>query len=384
MRAAADDPSQPLHARAFALWMQSELADSKVTLEVVASEAAAVTGASQQSVHVAALGYAAEVNARHRAAFATALDWLRQRKYFVQGRPLAFEIDGLALLGTAIGIRTIAAAEKEDRRIWLLGLLEKSLNVEKSKDWNHALIVAAFAITSEVFEKSSDIADDLRVALAAKTFGTVDVEDRENAWDLISSGIGFAEGMTRSAVQSTALTSLLREASTLRFGSITADDVGRLLAGVSRSMRRWSWDKEPRTATSRQAKWDISNEYHVQDLLWAVLSPVFPDLDDEEYLKSVGQLHPKADLAIPSLKLIIEVKFIRPNGKRRFVKVIEEIAADASLYLQRGSGYTAISVFVWDDSAETEHHAELRQGLLRITGVSSATILPRPKRMSWT
>ena len=115
-------------------------------------------------------------------------------------------------------------------------------------------------------------------------------------------------------------------------------------------------------------------------MLWAVLAPVFPDLDDEEWLKSLGHHHPRADLAIPSLRVIIEVKFARRDGKS-FSDLIQEVAADASTYLQDGSGYTNIIAFIWDDAARTEEHAELHQGLLRIRGVIDAIVLPRPRKM---
>jgi hypothetical protein len=64
-----------------------------------------------------------------------------------------------------------------------------------------------------------------------------------------------------------------------------------------------------------------------------------------------------------------------------FSEIIKQVAADASTYLQEGSGFQDILAFVWDDSATTEQHAELRQGLLRISGVREAIILPRPAKM---
>jgi hypothetical protein len=116
-------------------------------------------------------------------------------------------------------------------------------------------------------------------------------------------------------------------------------------------------------------------------MLWAILAPIFPDLDDEEWLKSVGQHHPRADLAIPSLELLVEVKFMRPGGKSAFGSVIQEVAADASTYLQEGSGYRHIIAFVWDDAARTEEHPELRQGLMRIRGVRDVIVISRPSKM---
>jgi len=139
--------------------------------------------------------------------------------------------------------------------------------------------------------------------------------------------------MTRAAAQISALAALVRESSTLRAGSSSAADVANLLVGVGRSMRRWAWESKPRTPMSDVARWVIDNEYHVQDLLWAILSPTFPDLDDEEWLKSLGHHHPRADLAIPSLGVIIEVL----AGSRVKIRPILKASGTAHHFLLEGS-----------------------------------------------
>jgi hypothetical protein len=111
-------------------------------------------------------------------------------------------------------------------------------------------------------------------------------------------------------------------------------------------------------------------------LLYFLLSPIFPDLKDEEYFPSVGQKQPRTDLFIPSLKLIIEVKFVYPTTS--FQGIIEEIGADASLYLAEQSEYTQIIVFVWDDTRQSEEHDLLVQGLTKIKGVADAIVVSRP------
>ena len=115
--------------------------------------------------------------------------------------------------------------------------------------------------------------------------------------------------------------------------------------------------------------------------MWVVLAPIFADLEDEENLPSLGQKHPRYDLGVPSLKLIVEVKFVYRGARREFSNVIEEVAADASLYLRDKSRYAEIVAVVWDDSRHTEQHAELKQGLLAIPGVVGAVVLTRPGRM---
>lgn len=108
--AAEDDPQQPLHARAFATWIQQENLDHAPLLVSLAADAAAVAGPARETSHAAVLGYAANLDRSFHAPFTDALSWLTARQYFVQGRPLTFEIDGLALLGVAAGILKLDAA----------------------------------------------------------------------------------------------------------------------------------------------------------------------------------------------------------------------------------------------------------------------------------
>ncbi|WP_337179741.1 hypothetical protein [Hydrogenophaga borbori] len=382
--AADDDQQQPPHARAFATWVQLESLGQGSLLRALAEDAANAQGAARETSHVAVLGYAASIHDGFAEPFADGLVWLMARQYFVQGRPLTFEIDGLALLGVAVGLPKLDAATSSAGRSWLEGVLAESVSRSRRLDWNETLIHAAVAVLRQPGGAWTDskVADDLIVALSAKGLATASEAARANAWTIISSLIGESDGMGRAAAQLAALTTLLRDASTLRPGATSVADVARLLAGVARSMRRWAWDEKPLSKNSVAAHWDVDNEYHVQDMLWAILAPLFPDLDDEEWLKSLGQHHPRADLAIPSLELIIEVKFLRKGGRSVFVEVIKEVAADASTYLQERSGYKHIVAFIWDDEARTEEHPELLQGLTRLRGVDDAIVISRPTRMS--
>ncbi|MDD3183519.1 MAG: hypothetical protein PHD48_12065 [Alphaproteobacteria bacterium] len=380
VQAATDDKAQPPHARAFAAWIQIDNISQSPALGALAMDAAAANGPSRQTVHAVVLGYAANLDFTLITSFTEALTWLRARQYFVAGRPPSFEVDGLGLFGVAVGITCLAETERAPAQAWLEGLLKHSLKSQRPRDWNEALMAAALSILSP-HTPDDLVSDDLRTALAAKNIMQTSEESRINAWKLISGLTVSMDGMTRAAAQSTALTFLLRAAPSLNFASASIDDVAEILKGIARSMRRWAWDPAPRSRNSVAAHWDIDNEYHVQDMLWTILAPIFSDLDDEEWLKSLGQHHPRADLAIPSLELIIEVKFIRSGGKSVYVDVIKEVAVDASTYLQDGSGYKHIIAFIWDDAARTENHAELCQGIERLRGVHAAIVLSRPSKM---
>jgi hypothetical protein len=379
-KAAADDSSVPMYARAFAAWIWRDVPARTELLKGLAETAIRET--ERESNTVALLGYAASIDAAYASAFGDGIAWLRERQFFVSGKVPVFEVNGLALLGVAVGLRTYSGAEREAAITWLKSLLSKSLQQHRLVDWNEALIAAAAEILED-HSASDRVTDDLRVALACRGVLDAGQAARASAWNIIASLEGSNDGMCRAAAQGAALAALVRDSSTLRTGSNAISDVANVLNGVARSMRKWRWESEPRTSRSTIARWVVDSEYHVQDMLWVILAPMFPDLDDEEWLKSLGQHHPRADLAIPSLEVIIEVKFARGDGKS-FSHLIQEVAADASTYLQEGSGYTRIIAFIWDDAARTEEHAELRQGLLRIRGVVDAVVLPRPQKMDRT
>lgn len=376
--AARDDVDQPEHARAFAQWMSPGQRGKTDILATLGDAAVAANGAARESKHAAVLGYACHRDARFQAPFLDALNWLRRRSFFVPGRPLAFEVDGIALLGVALGISTLPTAIAKEPTAWLRGLLAKQPAPGNPIGWNDALVAAASEI---VGQSANAMTPDLRTALAERLGLEVSEEDQEATWTLIAEMRDIDDGMTRAAAQQVALHFLLKNSATIRPGAITVEQVVNLLGRVSAGLRHWTWEDKARTPNSAIARWDVENEYHVQSLLWAVMAPVFPDLDDEEWLKSLGHHKPRADFAVPSLDLIVEAKFLR-SGKNAFSKVIEEVAADASTYLQQGSSYRHIIVVVWDDFARTEEHGELRKGLLRINGIRGAIVVPRPAKMA--
>jgi len=163
----------------------------------------------------------------------------------------------------------------------------------------------------------------------------------------------------------------------------TVATVCQILHRVSAGLRRWTWETKPRTRRGKVARmWHIENEYHVQSLLWLILAPIFPDLIDEEYTAGVGHLHPRADICIPSLRVIVEAKFMR--AKTPAQKMIAELAADSGLYLARNSLYEGIIPFIWDDAARPEQHDYMIQGMKSMKGVLDVIIVARPGVMKTT
>ena len=164
-----------------------------------------------------------------------------------------------------------------------------------------------------------------------------------------------------------------------RMGRLEPSDILTVLEGVHRSLRRWTWDLQAKTRNSSAMHWDVQNEYHVQNLLYAILAPLFPDLNDEETISPVGQKNPRVDLSIPSLRTIIEVKFLRPGVPVQ--KMISEIAEDVGLY-NTDPRWSTLIPFIWDDSGRSEEHAKLIEGLKKFEFVLGAVVISRPGKMN--
>jgi hypothetical protein len=366
--------SMPVHVAAFCGWITNDTA----RLQAAVDEAIHFTGQARHPEHVAALGFGAKaalLPAPQLQILGDEVDHLRGRSFFTLGRPLRFEVDGVALLGVSFGASTVT--EQADRS-WLSQLLERSSEVT-SDAWQLGLVRLARLALGE--QNLRIVPPDLAVAACARGLGEVQESQRQEAWKMSVKFASHVSGPGRDAVRLAVFENDFERLGQVRITNATCDDLIKLLQNVSRGMKRWTYEREKRTANSTIAKWDVENEYHVQNLLWAVLASVFPDLDDEENLPSIGQKKPRADLGIPSLRTLIEVKFLRERSQRALAKLIEEIAADASLYLSRTTDYDNIVAFVWDDCSQTEQHHELKTGIEQIKGISAAVILPRPSSM---
>jgi len=365
----------PCHVAAFSGWITGDAAGLRAAVE----EAIGFTGQARRPEHVAALGFGAHATLLTEPQLQVLRDEIQHlggRAFFSPGRTPRFEIDGIALLGVSLGSGHLL---QPDDRAWLARLLERSSREVASDTWQLGLVRLARVAIGE--RDLRIVPPDLAVAAAARGLGSTQSEDREQAWKMAVELVPHDSGPARDAARLAVFEHEFSRLGQMNLGAASRDDLIKLLQNVSRGMKRWTFEQAKRTARSEISRWHVENEYHVQNLLWAVLAPVFPDLEDEENLPSIGQMHPRADLGVPSLGTIVEVKFLRQRGQSGFTKVIEEIAADTSLYLSRTTEYNSIIAFVWDDCAQTEQHHELKSGIERIRGISGAIILPRPSSM---
>lgn len=211
-------------------------------------------------------------------------------------------------------------------------------------------------------------------------FNRLSIDDRELLEDIVSELEAFQDNLETGFLQTVEITTAINRAdgstSTSIGGSLNIQEIGNLLSRVNAGLHRWTWEKRRRTGRGQPRKWFIDNEYHVQNLLYFLLVPVFADLRYEEYTPAVSSIGSRADLALPSLNLIIEVKFMRRGENPQHI--IRQISEDAGLYLAEGSNYDKIIAFIWDDSQRTQDHEVLVNDLKRLPGVVDAIVIPRP------
>jgi hypothetical protein len=360
-------------------------------LATLATTAAAnfVTVRSYQDL--ATIGYAAHAYGLNEAQIQIlrqGLNWLCGRNPEIAGEPAPFFTDAVALLGLALGARFLDAEELKVTSNWMQGFVPRAAQLPTIEPWQRCFFSAslhAFGCAAVPFPKDSSVAD-VRTAFHARSVDSGETSkeraeaDEHMTLALMKQQVADDLPVVRAALRLAAFSWICRSAPVIVPGRIAIKDVSELLKGVPAGLRRWAWEEKPRTRGGEARKWHVDHEYHVQDLLYFLLAPIFPDLKDEEYFPSLGQKQPRTDLFIPSMKLIIEVKFLRQTDN--VTKIIDEVGSDASLYLKEGSDYSGIIAFIWDTSQRVEEHALLQKGLREIRGVLDAIVISRPGRMT--
>ncbi len=75
---------------------------------------------------------------------------------------------------------------------------------------------------------------------------------------------------------------------------------------------------------------NVENEYDVQDLLYVIVKPIFPDARLEEFTVKHASKTKKIDIVIPSIDVVIETKFVR--DKNHANSITNEIKIDIESY----------------------------------------------------
>ena len=363
----------PLHHRALASWLGGASGDQLEDLVSIATSNLDNAG-GRSARDVATLGLAS-LTTGSTDAFCEGLDWLGQRAWFQPQRPMTLEADGVAALGLALAI----SGHFLETPVWLSNLVTRSASSLPLDPFNRSLfIVAAHLIDAPRKLDQGELVAEVRVVFGGSAGITVSEEVYAKAWEALRGATANAGEEVEALLRLKAFDLVAEHSIPARAGKLEPNDVVRVLEGVARSLRRWTWETKPKTPNSSAVRWEVQNEYHVQNLLYAVLAPLFAALHDEETIPPVGQKNPRLDLTIPSIGTIVEVKFLRPGVSMQ--KMIDEIATDVGLY-KTDPRWTSLIPFVWDDSARTEEHAKLVSGLCQMDMVIGAIVVPRPGKM---
>ncbi|HEV2779253.1 MAG TPA: hypothetical protein VGX25_07610 [Actinophytocola sp.] len=149
-----------------------------------------------------------------------------------------------------------------------------------------------------------------------------------------------------------------------------------LLKRFPAAMRRWRWDDDDRV--KEPIRWPITSEREIQDILYLILRSVFDDVNDEDPNPKVGHASTRSDFGIPSLRLLVEIKYIYAGPAAEFKKIEQEVMTDSVAYLQRATHYDEIVVFIDDSTASVEHHDLTRDALTKVPGIADVIVVSRP------
>jgi hypothetical protein len=291
----------------------------------------------------------------------------------VAGMPAPVVTDGLAHVALGLAAR---------ERAWFGEWLDRVVDVAATSVAPNWLVGGGALVRG----RSVSCAPELRLALAGRGALTNESADAQatDAPEFV-----LLERLVRGEVPEdpfhaqvvlAAVHWIRRAAPVVLPGQATPAMVADLLRALPRALQQWPWEEKPKTKNSRPAKWHVDNEYHVQALLWAILAPILPDLKREEYAPQVGPIQPRVDFGIPSLRLLVEVKFARNRSALK--EMVNEIAQDASNYFTAPRAYDRLLAFVWDNEGHTQDHDLVIAGMRSFERVVDAVIVSRPGHMT--
>jgi REase_DpnII-MboI len=148
-------------------------------------------------------------------------------------------------------------------------ILERSAQEVTSDVWQLGLVRLARLVLGE--QGLRLVPPDLAVAAFARGLGEIQESDRAQAWKMSVEFSLHTSGPGRDAVRLAVFESEFERLGQIHLAGATRSDLVTLLQNVSRGMKRWTFEHEKRTANSTIARWDVENEYPVQNLLWAVV-----------------------------------------------------------------------------------------------------------------
>jgi hypothetical protein len=312
-----------------------------------------------------------------------ALGRFMQRDHLRIGGP-TFLHDTRILIGIALAVLAVRA-EMPEAPTWLSRTLSDARL--KPADRFHELVQAHVrnAIAGQPPEpvRTDTLNEPADLALAywmidQNTARVVDPADRLALSQRVIHAVMRADPAELTITQAALLASAANAITNMSIDQalLSRTHLGLLLRRFPAAMRRWRWDDDDRV--KEPIRWPITSEREIQDILYLVLRSVFDDVNDEDPNPKVGHASTRSDFGIPSLRLLIEVKYIYAGTAGEFKKIEQEVMTDSVAYLQRATHYDEIVAFIYDSTASVEHHELTRDALTNVPGIADVIIVSRP------
>jgi len=336
---------------------------------------------------VAAIGYGLTdalpgVQASARRLLVPGLRRLMSRNPFADRLTFVYDLPQLAGIGLAA---QAVAADLPGFSEWLSGVLEDS-RLQPSDRFQVLLRAHVRALltgqTAAVHTQQGDDVSAIALRYWMASTGTAhppDPAEHRNLQKRIAS-----EALRTDAAQLpvSRIALIYRTVTAILDASIDQAILSRshlvtVLSRLEAAMRRWRCDDD---SVKHPIRWPVTAEREVQDILWLILRPVFDDLVDEETLPKLGHSTYRADFGIPSLGILIEVKYVRKSSD--FKEVEKQVLEDSVAYLNGVTAYKEIVVFIYDDSTSVQEHDTTATALRSIDGISDVIIVSRPSQLA--
>jgi len=333
---------------------------------------------------ISSLGYSLHnLSSESSKSFTKAFDLLMQRDPF-KGPHVSFAFQPVTMIGLILGVKAVTATGWITKAsTWLSSIIEK--RISSSGLTKYQVLLYSYArflldgspqdISMESKGLSIEEFSLLEYALRRKFFRdnrqqNTSVEIRGNLIEqIIKSGIS-GDVDEKAAIIWVAVS----ESVSTDIGSYLRSPhyVSAILSRFEAAMKRWRYDSDK---LKNPIRWPIVSEREVQDILYLVLRSYFDDLIDEEATPKFGHKFHKPDFAIPSLRLLIEVKYA--YQKDDFKKLEQEIMVDTKAYLSNTQDYDRILVFIYDESSSVQEHGITKKDLKKLKEIEDVIIVSR-------
>lgn len=337
---------------------------------------------------ISSLGYSIHgLSPESSARFAKAFDLLMQRDPF-RGSHVSFAFQPVTLIGLILGIKAVTETGwRTKASLWLSSIIEKRLSSGGLPKYQALLYsYARFLIDGSSPETSVELRglsieelSFLEYALRRNIFRDNSQQDRS-----VEIRRNLIERITKSGIsgdvdeKAAIIWVAVSESVSTEVGSylLSPHYVSAILSRFEAAMKRWRYDSNKQ---KNPIRWPIVSEREIQDILHLVLRSYFDDLIDEEPMHKFGHKFHKPDFAIPSLRLLIEVKYA--YHKDDFKKIEQEIIIDTKAYLSNTQDYDRILVFIYDESSSVQEHEITTRDLKKLEEIEDVIIVSRPSQI---